>query len=214
MNNNSGGSDLAQDSSNSKTLLLKHARALFAERGYDGVSVRDIVGAAGMNVSLVSYYFGGKEGLYQACLETLGGGGLAAKLADLPPPENREDFLARLKFIVHAFLQAGIEDPHGQKIAIREFCNTTPIFAELLETVYRKPTHLVEAFFAEAHRRGLIKSSLNPAILASIFCSVLHAQNYFEEMRKRYLNLSLEDPGFMNTIVHHVTESFSSGVLA
>lgn len=49
--------------------ILKAAVPLFAEKGYAGVSVREIVKAADVsNVGAVSYYFGGKEGLYLAIL--------------------------------------------------------------------------------------------------------------------------------------------------
>ena len=43
--------------------LIAAAERLFAERGYNGVSVRMIAAAAGVNWSLVGYYFRGKEGL-------------------------------------------------------------------------------------------------------------------------------------------------------
>jgi len=43
--------------------LLSSAVQLFAERGFDGVSVRDIANAAGVNSGLVAYYFGGKKKL-------------------------------------------------------------------------------------------------------------------------------------------------------
>jgi len=52
--------DSAQDS---KEKLLVSAEQLFAERGFDGVSVRDITNAAGVNSALLGYYFGGKQGL-------------------------------------------------------------------------------------------------------------------------------------------------------
>ena len=43
--------------------LVQSAERLFAKRGFDGVSVRDIATAAKANSALVGYYFGGKEGL-------------------------------------------------------------------------------------------------------------------------------------------------------
>jgi AcrR family transcriptional regulator len=51
-----------------KEKLLQAARALFWTRGYSNVSVREITGAAGVDVALVSRYFGGKQGLFQATL--------------------------------------------------------------------------------------------------------------------------------------------------
>lgn len=47
----------------SREKLLQHAERLFAERGYSGVSVRDIANAAGVNSALIGYYFTGKQGL-------------------------------------------------------------------------------------------------------------------------------------------------------
>jgi len=46
--------------------LLSSAERLFAERGYTGVSVRDVAGMAGVNSALVAYYFGNKRGLLSA----------------------------------------------------------------------------------------------------------------------------------------------------
>jgi TetR/AcrR family transcriptional regulator len=45
------------------------AEALFARHGYSGVSVKEISAAANANISAVSYYFGGKEGLYTSIME-------------------------------------------------------------------------------------------------------------------------------------------------
>jgi len=53
----------------SKNKLLHTAFELFALRGLDGVSTREIVKKAGCNIHAISYYFGGKEGLYKAVLD-------------------------------------------------------------------------------------------------------------------------------------------------
>ena len=46
--------------------LIKVTMALFAERGFDGVTVRDIATAAGVSVGLINHHFGSKEGLRDA----------------------------------------------------------------------------------------------------------------------------------------------------
>ena len=48
--------------------LLDAAEALFAERGFEAVSLRDITLEAGANVAAVNYHFGGKENLIGAVL--------------------------------------------------------------------------------------------------------------------------------------------------
>ena len=46
-----------------REVLIQSAEHLFAERGFDGVSVRDIANDAKVNSALVGYYFGSKQGL-------------------------------------------------------------------------------------------------------------------------------------------------------
>lgn len=46
--------------------VLRAAARLFAERGYDAVSVREIVEAAGLTKPAMYYHFGSKEGVAQA----------------------------------------------------------------------------------------------------------------------------------------------------
>lgn len=46
--------------------ILKAAERLFAARGFDGASVRDITTAAGVNLATITYYFGSKEGFLAA----------------------------------------------------------------------------------------------------------------------------------------------------
>lgn len=48
--------------------ILDAAEKLFAERGFYGVSVRDVTGAAEVDVALVAYHFGSKQGLLDAVL--------------------------------------------------------------------------------------------------------------------------------------------------
>lgn len=57
-----------RSSAATKEAILIAARRLFTERGYQGVGVRDIAAAAGVNLSLVNRYFGSKEGLFEAAV--------------------------------------------------------------------------------------------------------------------------------------------------
>jgi AcrR family transcriptional regulator len=48
--------------------LLDAARVVFAERGYDGATVRAIAERAGVDAAMVNHWFGGKEPLFVAAL--------------------------------------------------------------------------------------------------------------------------------------------------
>jgi len=49
--------------SGAKLRLAEAAEELFAERGFESVSVRDITKRAGMNIASINYHFGSRDGL-------------------------------------------------------------------------------------------------------------------------------------------------------
>jgi AcrR family transcriptional regulator len=49
--------------------LIAAATPLFAQKGLHGVNVRLLAKSAGVNLSMISYHFGGKSGLYAAVVE-------------------------------------------------------------------------------------------------------------------------------------------------
>lgn len=55
-------------SDNTREAVLEAARRVFAERGYDGASLRAIAAAAGVDPGMVRHFFGDKEGLFRAAL--------------------------------------------------------------------------------------------------------------------------------------------------
>ena len=60
----------AQGEETRATLIDVGAR-LFAQKGYDGVSMRTLAAEAGVNLATVGYHFGGKPGLYKAIMEEI-----------------------------------------------------------------------------------------------------------------------------------------------
>lgn len=49
--------------------IIATAESLFASKGFEGTSVRDIAEAAGINIAMISYYFGSKEKLMEALFD-------------------------------------------------------------------------------------------------------------------------------------------------
>ena len=61
-------SERQRDPERSRQLIINAARTQFAAKGFAGARVGDIAEQAGVNKQLISYYFGGKEGLYNEIL--------------------------------------------------------------------------------------------------------------------------------------------------
>lgn len=88
--------------------IARSAARLFAERGYDATSVREIVEAAGVAKPTLYYYFRSKEGLAQA-LMTVPLAGLVAALRQLVTTED--DAIRCMRRVLEAHYEFCREDP-------------------------------------------------------------------------------------------------------
>ncbi len=52
-----------------KEHIMNHAIALFADRGVEGTSIRELALEANVNVAMINYYFGSKDKLVEAIIE-------------------------------------------------------------------------------------------------------------------------------------------------
>ena len=96
----------ASNGSSKRDRILDVAEELFAERGYDGVTLRQIASGAGVDVALASYHFGKKLDLFQAVFDRRAG------LLNQARREALEECLAKagkrgpsVEQIVEAFLR-------------------------------------------------------------------------------------------------------------
>ena len=73
----------SRNAAETRAAILQAARAAFTLKGFDQVGIREITGAVGVNGSLVSRYFGSKEGLFAEVMkERAGAEGLSAQTFD------------------------------------------------------------------------------------------------------------------------------------
>ncbi len=63
--------DSIEHCSDKKEHILRSAELLFSEFGFEGVSTRALAKQAGVNIAMLSYYFGSKEKLYEATIHHL-----------------------------------------------------------------------------------------------------------------------------------------------
>ncbi len=96
--------------------LLDVARGLFANKGYEAVSVEEIADAAGVSKPIVYEHFGGKEGLYAVLVDREMNDLLSRITATL----DDEDPRAAVEHAADAFLSYIEEESEGFKVLVRD----------------------------------------------------------------------------------------------
>ena len=105
------------------TDLLQAARDLFADRGYDGASIRAITDRAGVNLGAVTYHFGTKEALYNRVIQTFIAP-LRERVVEAAHTEGPP--LDRIEAIVRAAFERYIEDPAMPRLILQQIASGRP----------------------------------------------------------------------------------------
>jgi AcrR family transcriptional regulator len=107
---------IAASDDGTRERALRTAERLFAERGYNGVSMRELAAAANVNIASIAYHFDSKEGLlsevYRRHCEPM----IKERLEGLEA-SSRLRGRARISAIIEAFVRPAlqqIEDAEGQ----------------------------------------------------------------------------------------------------
>ena len=124
------------DADGPRERLLDAAGEVFAERGFDGATIREITRQAGVNVAAVNYYFRDKDELYAATLRHAHTAACELPYADeasLSADERVHVFVLNL---LRRFLDPLRPRWHGQLMA-REMASPTRIFGQVVEEAFR-----------------------------------------------------------------------------
>lgn len=195
--------------------LLNEAEALFAHRGYDGVSVREITAAAGSNLAAVNYHFGNKENLY---LEVF-------RSRWVPRAKRVQDHFRKslegrdrsspttvVNALAEAFLAGPLSDDERQRhhqLMARELGRPTDAFrmlaAEIMRPFFKELADMLRASLP----RGIEEEQLLLNIL-SIFANVLYFN--FARTAVSHITGRTYDERFKAQLVEHIVRFSLNGL--
>lgn len=110
-------------------LILDSAERLFAQYGFEGVSLESIAAAVGISRHNLLYYFPGKEALYRRVLDRVLDRWLEC-MAAISVSDNPQEALSAY---IAAKLRFSREHPAGSQVFTREVIAGAPRYAEVIE---------------------------------------------------------------------------------
>ena len=130
-----------KDSEKTRAKLIEAAGQLFAERGFNGVTVRDIAKRSETHLSALNYHFRTKEALYREAI-------LEACRSDSLSPEEREqmqtlDHEKALYVLVKETIRHYAEQKTSRwktVIIYRECWDPSPVFEEVVKEYFKPET--------------------------------------------------------------------------
>ena len=94
----------------SKETIIQTAKKLFSQKGFRATTIRDIANDSGLNSSLISYHFNGKEGLLRVLTQEVFSSEIPKLSENLEGSiSNNSEFKIRLEYFMHNNIKLGIK---------------------------------------------------------------------------------------------------------
>ncbi|MBS1983186.1 MAG: TetR family transcriptional regulator [Bdellovibrionales bacterium] len=198
--------------------ILKTATKLFAERGLHAATTRQIALDAQVNISLISYYFGGKDALYQTALREYaaqierdvndtvnmaGGAGL-----------NRETFVKAIMHLLSRVVDGYMENPHMKKILTNEMNSGMPHSLDLFNEVFDRFARKIMSLVQRAKDAGIVKPDVHPLLFVMLMVKSIEGYMMCQDCETKLSKEILKMPRDRDQILHQLRTIYLEGALA
>ncbi len=179
---------------------METAEILFAEKGFNGTSVRDIAEKAHVNLAMISYYFGSKDKLLESLFDYRGEH-LKLKLESMLDDKTLNS-LEKMDLLIDHYIEKIMNQQCFSRIMVREqVVNHTGITAELIIQMKKRNQELISKLIHQGQKKGEFKRNIDiPLMMATLVGTAGHiiaTQHYYREMNNLQ---SMSDEDFQKLI--------------
>ncbi|MBM4250555.1 MAG: TetR/AcrR family transcriptional regulator [Deltaproteobacteria bacterium] len=199
-----------RSAADSKQVLIDAAIKLFAERGFDGTTTRDIADASGLNISLISYYFGGKDGLLQAALEYIESYLNKPELLQITPDRTR--YFEGWRHFIADFMRSHVANPNMHRLVQREQERDSLIFKTMVQQRYAPWYKRIMTYIEHGQSSGWLKPHLNPSTVALAIHGAMVQQVRLDVFLHQLRGQTLKDSAHLEAVIEDLCAILLAGV--
>jgi AcrR family transcriptional regulator len=165
--------------------IMETAEILFAEKGFNGTSIRDIAEKANVNLAMVSYYFGSKDKLLEA-LFSYRGEHLKLKLENIIE-DKKLNSLEKINMLIDHYIDKVMSQQCFSRIMAREqVLNHTGITAELIFQMKKRNQELITRLIHQGQKKGEFKKNIDiPLMMVTMIGTgnnMVATQHYYRQV--------------------------------
>jgi TetR/AcrR family transcriptional regulator len=179
---------------------------LFAERGLHGVSVRELSQAAEASISMISYYFGSKERLYNSVLQE--------QFACFEQIEEIRrqgaDPLTVIEGYLRWTMQRHRNNPYLLRFYTSELTNPTACFATIVSPAIANVIRILAEVVEDGMQRGQFRQDIDAVNAALALAGMV---NYFFLSTLATESLTNHSPGQDEQLIQQYAAIFTTGIV-
>lgn len=194
--------------------ILEKAESLFAEKGFDGTTVRDIAETAGVNLAMISYYFGSKEKLMEALFRNR----MAATQARMENIVGNEtlNLVQKMEILIDEYINKVMQKQSFYKVMMLEqITNKNLEVIKLLKNFKMTYAKLISTLIIEGQKAKKIKQDVDIVMLLGTMTGTVTQmiinKDYYREFNdhKKLSNTAFEEL-LKNKLSTHIKHLFKA----
>jgi len=192
-----------------KEHIINKAIELFAEKGFEGTSIRDLAAKAEVNVAMVNYYFGSKEKLFEAMVELK-----AAYLKGVIEEVSKDNSLTeiqKLDRIIESYVNKMFSNRLFHRIIHQELMvHQRENIQDSIINIVSPNSLAIRNLIESGIRKGTFRKVDAPLVIASIFGTfnqvLLSKKMCNKLLAKNPEYVPYEDPKFKKRLIDHLLD--------
>ncbi len=192
-----------------RAALLEAARQLFARHGFAAVKVRQIAVEAGTTAAMIHYYFGDKQGLYDALIEQI----VAPVFQRLETlAQSQVDSTTALAELLGRYMRTLAAHPWLPALVLREvIAEGGPLRRRFIQQRLPNGSLLVQ-LIRRGQQAGRIRADLDPALAALSFISMAVFPFAALPVASEVFGVAGQGDA-LERLIAHTTQLFMTGIL-
>jgi Transcriptional regulator len=187
--------------------IIETAEQLFSKKGYEATTVRDIAEEAGINLAMISYYFGSKEKLLEAVFNHRTGN-IGMRVESLLKNDSLTP-LQKVEILIDEHIERVVHHEGFYKIMLCEqVINKNPVIIKLVSQIKMRNAELINKLIEDGQKKDVFKKGVDVVLLMSTLIGtviqVLINQPFYREFNnlKKMPNKEFEEVMFKKLSVH------------
>ena len=199
-----------------KTHIINHAIDLFAEKGFEGTSIRDLAARADVNVAMVNYYFGSKEKLFESMVEDRAS--YTRGLLDEIVKNTSYTEIEKIEYMIDAYINKLFTNRKFHRVLHQEMMLTQrETLAQAIVDILYPNSLIIKNVLDAGMKKGVFRKVDAPLVIASIIGTInqvlLSKRMCNKLISKESGYIPYEDPRFAKRLSDHLKQLMHTHLL-
>jgi AcrR family transcriptional regulator len=186
-----------------KKKVIESAVILFKVKGYHGTSIREIARSAKVNISSVSYYFNGKQGLLEEIIISFLEGYMEV-CESIFSEKSKNVENNSFQRLMNVILEYHYEYRDEANVFYKELATDSTFIREIMSTYLAREKYYFEMLY-EIHKKQNISCSMPFTLFFVQLKSLITTPYLFPSYLSEVLYIRLDDPYFLQRYKEQVS---------